>query len=184
MERNAGDTWGCGHPGPACSPLPGGGHWGPPVVSCHRRLCSDRVACLGLQGRGCGYPALGAAAPRSPPPAGLGCGAVTCPWPSSGFPLAGERLSFLPYRKTPTSQPLPFPACRPQDGRDGRVHSFTAAPSPQCLPATFGCCFWLAGLAESLRPWHLAAEPLATRYVAAAQAAVPASWWWRAPSSL
>ncbi|KAM7231088.1 hypothetical protein CapIbe_017533 [Capra ibex] len=63
--------------------------------------------------------------------------------------LRRERLSSC-LTEEPAPPASPFPACRPQDGRDGEKSTATRGTvCLECLLFTCSCCFWLAGLASS-----------------------------------
>lgn len=111
-------------------------------------LCSDprRVSLAAGQPRaGCGFSALGAAAPAARRPPGLGCGAVTCPWPSSGA-SSGGNVCLPALQRNPPHQPAPSPPAGPRMGEMGRSPQLHAAPSASsaCSSLAAAASGWLA----------------------------------------
>lgn len=162
--RGRGPQWGCGHPGAtahlASAAL--GGPQGPTRVGVPpewvsrpcAELCSDprRVSLAAGQPRaGCGFSALGAAAPAARRPPGLGCGAVTCPWPSSGA-SSGGNVCLPALERSPPHQPAPSPPAGPRMGEMGRSPQLHAAPSASsaCSSLAAAASGWLAW---PPRPW-------------------------------
>lgn len=108
------------------------------------------------------------------------CGAVTCPWPSSG--VSSGRNICLPalQRSPPTSQPLPrLPA--PGWARSGEVHSYT-----RHCPASSACSSTLQLLLLAGQPGRLKPRASGTPALLASASAArpgapawpqPASWW-------
>ncbi|XDA84764.1 hypothetical protein R6Z07F_014557 [Ovis aries] len=91
--------------------------------------------------------------------------------------------------RSPPHQPAPSPSppAGPRMGEIGEKSTATRGTvCLECLLFTCSCCFWLASLAVSaVGIWTLALwRECISRWPGAPAWPQPASWWWRAPSSL